>query len=303
MQQSNAGFNHKIYIKMKGNIKNSINPFDMDRLYSDFINKKNDENYEDRYVKNLGWYRASSAGFCSRKMYYESIMKLEPTDTPNDESLMKMRLGTVFHDELQGALKETENLSMYYRSIYNIEDTNIEDNISIDNKEKEKYIFQKESWKVHVEGNIEISDLNVRGHYDVVFEGDKVFLYDIKTIGSYPWRLRFGRDRKPQHRAYPLQLGTYALGIEEEFGRIDGMYLYFYNKDNSKTKTVEVPMIEKSKAYMYWESVNEEHAKGLPKMELGQSPEKAWACGYCPFRKECKPDAYIKHMKDKGAWF
>jgi len=288
-------------------MKNEMNPFDIDKLYSDFIDKKNVENYEERYTNNEGWYKASSAGFCSRKLYYESVLKLEPTNKPSPESLMKMRLGTVFHNELQGALTESESLSIYYRSIYNIEDTNIEDTlidtISIDNKEKEKYISEKESWKVHVEGNIELSDLNVRGHYDVVFEGEKVFLYDIKTIGAYPWKLRFGRDRKPQHRAYPLQLGTYALGIEEEFGRIDGMYLYFYNKDTSKTKTTEVPMIEKSKAYIYWEAINEEHAKGLPKMELGQSPEKTWACGYCPFRDECKPDAYIEHMKTRGAWY
>ena len=288
-------------------MKNEMNPFDIDKLYSDFIDKKNVENYEERYTNNEGWYKASSAGFCSRKLYYESVLKLEPTNKPSPESLMKMRFGTIFHDELQGALKESEDLSIYYRSIYNIEDTNIEDTlidtISIDNKEKEKYISEKESWKVHVEGNIELPDLNVRGHYDIVFEGDGVFLYDIKTIGAYPWKLRFGRDRKPQHRAYPLQLGTYALGIEEEFGQIDGMYLYFYNKDTSKTKTTEVPMIEKSKAYMYWEAINEEHAKGLPKMELGQSPEKAWACGYCPFRDECKPDTYIEHMKTKGAWY
>ena len=101
---------------------------------------------------------------------------------------------------------------------------------------------------------------------------------------------------------YPY-ISTPAGHFVEVEVTVDGMYLYFYNKDTSKTKTTEVPMIEKSKAYMYWEAINEEHAKGLPKMELGQSPEKTWACGYCPFRDECKPDAYIEHMKKRGAWF
>jgi len=276
-------------------------PFDLDKMYTDFIDKKNNENYVDRYVGNEGWYKASSAGFCSRKMYYESVMKLTPTDS-SDDGKKKMRLGTIFHDEVQNALKSftPEQLYIYTKSIDTIYiDTSI-DSIH----EKEKYnIIQKEKVNVHVEGNIEIAELNVRGHYDIVFEGDKVYLYDIKTIGAYPWSTRFGKKRTVQSRAYPLQLGTYALGIEEEFGRIDGMYLWFYNKDTSKTKTVEVPMIEKSKAYMYWEKVNEEHAKGLPPMELGSSPEKGWACSYCGFRDVCKPDGYIEQQKKKGVWF
>ena len=276
-------------------------PFDLDKMYTDFIDKKNDENYQERYVGNEGWYKASSAGFCSRKMYYETIMKLKPVDKPNDSSKMKMRLGTIFHDEIQGALKSLNSSELY---IYNKSIDNVYiDNVSIDNKEK-TITDSKKEMKVHVEGNIQLDDLNVRGHYDIVFEGSKVYLYDIKTIGSYPWRLKFGRDKKPDNsRAYPLQLGTYAIGIEEMFGRIDGMYLYYYNKDTSVTKTIEVPMIEKSKAYMYWDKINEEHAKGLPQLELGQSPEQQWACGYCPFKSVCKPDAYIQEQKKKGVWF
>ncbi len=285
-------------------MKNEMNPFDIDKLYTDFIDKKNDENYEERYTNNEGWYKASSAGFCSRKQYYESVLKLVPTLKPKPDGLMKMRLGTIFHDELQGALKESEDLSIYYRSIYNIEDSNlVEVSKSIEDKEKNITDIQKESWKVHVEGNIELEDLNVRGHFDVVFEGDKVFLYDIKTIGAYPWSLKFGRNKKVDNsRSYPLQLGTYGLGVEETFGRLDGMYLYYYNKDNSKTKTVEVPMIEKSKAYIYWEGINEEHSKGLPRLELGSSPEQQWACGFCLFRDVCKPDDFIEHNNKKGVW-
>lgn len=273
-------------------------PFDLDRMYTDFIDKKNNENYEERYANNEGWYRASSAGFCSRKMYYESIMKLTPTES-SDDGKKKMRLGTIFHDEIQGALKSlsSEQLSIYTESIDNI----YIDTESIDTKEKDN-IITKEKLNVHVEGNIEIPELNVRGHYDVVIEGNKVYLYDIKTIGAYPWKTRFGRNKEVQSRAYPIQLGTYALGIEEEFGRIDGMYLWFYNKDTSKTRTVEVPMIEKSKAWMYWEGINNEHAKGLPEFELGSSPEKGWACNYCGFRDVCKPDDFIDFQKKKGVW-
>jgi CRISPR/Cas system-associated exonuclease Cas4 (RecB family) len=276
-------------------------PFDLDAIYLDYIDKENDKNFKDRYKNNEGWYRASSAGFCSRKMYYESVLKLEPQVQPKNDSKMKMRLGTIFHDELQGALK---SFSPHY--IYNFINTEYVSTEYVSTeyeKEKDKYIIEKEKVDVHIEGNIQLPDLNVRGHYDIVFESGQVFLYDIKTIGAYPWSLKFGRNRKPQSRQHPLQLGTYALGVEEQFGRIDGMYLYYYNKDSSKTKTVEVPMIEKSKAYMYWEAINEEHAKGLPKLELGQSPEQKWACGYCGFVDICKPEKYLQEQKDKGVWF
>lgn len=273
-------------------------PFNLDKMYTDFINDKNDKNYKERYKDNEGWYRASSAGFCSRKMYYESVMKLEPS-APSDDGKKKMRLGTIFHDEIQNALKTftPEQLSIYTESI----DTIYIDTESIEEKEKYNTV-QKEKVNVHVEGNIEIKELNVRGHYDIVFESGKVYLYDIKTIGAYPWSSRFGKNKTVQSRAYPLQIGTYAIGIEEKFGRIDGMYLWFYNKDTSKTKTVEVPMIEKSKAWIYWEAINEEHAKGLPGFELGSSPEKGWACNYCGFRDICKPDDFIKFQKKKGVW-
>ena len=277
-------------------------PFNLDKMYTDFIDKENDKNYKERYKDNEGWYKASSAGFCSRKMYYESVMKAEPTNPPSSDSKMKMRLGTVFHYELQGALKSlsSSDISIYTESI----DTIYIDTESIDNKEKTITDSKKES-KIHIEGNIQIDELNVRGHYDIVFEGSKVYLYDIKTIGSYPWRMKFGLKKNTQpdnSRQYPLQLGTYAIGVEDLFGKIDGMYLYYYNKDTSKTKTIEVPMIEKSKAWIYWEGINEEHAKGLPKLELGSSPEQQWACGYCPFKDICQPDDFIKFQKKKGVW-
>ncbi len=33
--------------------------------------------------------------------------------------------------------------------------------------------------------------------------------------------------------------------------------------------------------------------EGLPRLELGSSPEQQWACGYCLFRDVCKPDDFI----------
>ena len=108
-------------------------PFDLDKMYTDFIDKKNDENYVERYENNEGWYKASSAGFCSRKMYYEAVMKLKQTDS-SDDGKKKMRLGTIFHDEVQGALKSftPEQLYMYTKSMDTIYiDTSIDDYWSI----------------------------------------------------------------------------------------------------------------------------------------------------------------------------
>ena len=77
------------------------------------------------------------------------------------------RLGTVIHDDLQKAL-------IYYNNI---------NKESIKNKEKE--IKNKQKEKFHGEGNVEIPELNVRGHYDVVLEGEKVYLFDFKTASSW----------------------------------------------------------------------------------------------------------------------
>ena len=247
-------------------------PINFEKIYEDYIDQKNEENRLERYEGKESFYRASSSGFCSRKIYYESVEKIEPTNPVEPKGKRIMRLGTVVHDDLQNAL-------VYYNNI---------NNIKLDNKEKEIKNKQKESF--HIEKNIEIKELNVRGHYDFVFEGDNVYLFDFKTIANWSYSKKFGhkKDFDPSiHQE--LQLGTYGYAVKEEFGRLDGMYLVYYNKDNSMMNSANVSLGYVNRAYNFWYNINEEHKKGLPPFRDGVSPVQSWNCSYCPYLDHCKP--------------
>ena len=60
----------------------------------------------ERRKKETTTYRPSSAGMCARKIYYESIMKPEPTNLPNGKSLRLMHLGNIVHSDIQSSIVE-----------------------------------------------------------------------------------------------------------------------------------------------------------------------------------------------------
>ena len=68
--------------------------------------------------------------------------------------------------------------------------------------------------------------------------------------------MKFGRNKQLNPSVhYELQLGTYGYAIKEMFGRLDGMYLYYYNKDTSDMRAVSVPLTYVSRAYIFWNVV------------------------------------------------
>jgi CRISPR/Cas system-associated exonuclease Cas4 (RecB family) len=253
-----------------------------EEIYQDYLLYKNEENRKERYEGNEGWYHASGAGFCSRKLYFESVEKAKPTNLPNKRSMRIMRLGTAIHNEIQDSL-------IYYNNIYN-KDSNNTVNIAKDNLHN-----------FHVEGEIVLEDLNVRGFYDIVMEDYRISkddpqirLYDLKTIASFSYRKKFSRNSIPEpSRNHFMQLATYGLAIKKQFGRLDSMDLIYYNKDDSRMKACSVPLDYIGKAKMYWHSISEEHSKGLPSFRLGTSPTQKWMCDYCQFKDHCKPPVLI----------
>jgi len=257
-----------------------------EQIYQDYLLVKNEENRKERYDGNEGWYHASGAGLCSRKLYFESVEKAQPTNPPNKSSMRKMRVGTILHQDIQDSL-------ILYNNIYNnISQDNIEHNISQNN------ITQEYNVKFDVEGEIRLPSLNVRGFYDVVskdFSADKdtpkIKLYDIKTTASFSFARKFSSKlSSPQeNRNHYLQLGTYGLGLREKYGDIDQMSIIYYNKDNSTMREVVVPNMFIDEAKRYWYSINEEHSKGLPGFNFGTSPANNWICGYCQFKSRCNP--------------
>jgi len=254
-----------------------------EKIYQEYLTHKNEENRKERYDGNEGWYHASGAGFCSRKLYYESVEKAEPTNLPNKRSMRIMRLGTTIHNDIQDSL-------IYYNNIYNNKDSNNTVNIAKDNLHN-----------FHVEGEIVLEDLNVRGFYDIVMEDHKlskddpqIRLYDLKTIASFSYRQKFSRNVIPKpSRNHFMQLATYGLAVKKQFGRLDSMDLIYYNKDDSRMKSCSVPIDYLGKAKMYWHSIAEEHSQGLPSFRLGTSPTDKWMCGYCQFKDHCKPPSIV----------
>ena len=72
---------------------------------------------------------------------------------------------------------------------------------------------------VIVEHPIDVEEPNVKGYIDMVveLEDGKVYVYDIKTIGSWSWKFKFGRKKEDKPSFHQeLQLGTYRYAIQKE---------------------------------------------------------------------------------------
>ena len=85
-------------------MKSAFDPVGLEDYYLKYIKNKNEENYQKRYVGKEKYYHASGAGFCSRKLYYQSVEQAEPTNETPSLGKMKMRFGSIFHDDFQDAL-------------------------------------------------------------------------------------------------------------------------------------------------------------------------------------------------------
>ena len=255
----------------------STSPVNIEKVYNDYLDSEQERNRLERYEGNESWYHGSGAGSCSRKLYFESIEKAKPTNPIETKSKRVLRLGSVLHDDFEKAFK-------YYN-------TSNSTSTSTSNK-KENKIKEKE-YEFHFEQEIRIDELNVRGFYDMVavVRDNGVYLYDLKTSASYSWKLKFGRNRGAFTPSihYELQLGTYGYAVQEKFGSLEGMYLLYYNKDNSQLREVEVPLSFVSRAYLFWRNINDEHKQGLPMFREGVSPVQKWQCKYCQFLDHCNP--------------
>tara|TARA_R100001480_G_scaffold2951_1_gene8127 strand:+ start:1013 stop:1759 length:747 start_codon:yes stop_codon:yes gene_type:complete len=237
---------------------------DIESLYHSYLVQKENLRERDKEV-----FHASSAGSCLRKQMYNYYDF--PQDTKDKKSYRILRLGTIVHEDIEEAIAHYED-------------------INSDGNEK-----------VFIEDKVKLEELNVVGTYDVgqMDEEENSFrLWDIKTAASYKWTTKFGRkqNRKPSSDTnYKLQLGTYALGINQKYkvGKIE-MYLLWYNKNTSQIKEQIVSPDWIEKALEYWVTVNEtledvdkhfeEELK--PEYYLGV-PYQDWECRYCPYYSIC----------------
>ena len=93
-------------------------PIDIEGIYNDYLDEKQEENRLKRYKGNESWYHASGAGGCSRKLYFESVERAEPSNPIDEKTKRLLRLGNVVHDDFEKALTH------YNRDIYNRDITN-----------------------------------------------------------------------------------------------------------------------------------------------------------------------------------
>ena len=142
-----------------------------------------------------------------------------------------------------------------------------------------------------IEHPVDVPDMNVKGFVDIVteLESGEVYVYDIKTIGSWSWRFKFGRKKESKPSIHQeLQLGSYGFAIREQFGRCDGLFLLYYNKDNSDVRQLEVDLDFIDQSYNYWTRVQDLHnVQGLPYLQDGESPVMSWECKFCQYKDLC----------------
>ena len=255
------------------------------QIYHEYLLHLNEENRKVRYDGKESWYHASGAGFCSRKLYYESVEQATPTNPPNHKSTRIMRLGSIVHEDVQNALIYNNNIN-----------NNINNNSNIEFSTKN--IAVERVKKFDTEGEITLPEFKVRGFFDIFLQDcsasgtDKINrLYDLKTSSTWGFRKKFDpKNAVPtENRNHQLQVATYGLALKKKHGTLDGMSILYYNKDNSDIKEQIVPNGYLDKAKRYWHSINEEHSKGLPKFNFGVSPAYGWCCGYCQFKDHCNP--------------
>ena len=250
----------------------TLKQHDLGQVYAQYLNAENEKNRLERYDGKENFYHASGSGTCSRKLYFQSVAKVEPTNLPNAKSMRIMRLGTILHEDIQNSL-----------ILYNINNNNT--------SELNKTVG---STKFLIEEEVIIKELNVRGFFDLVQilnegkDGEGFFLYDIKTAADYSFKKVFGTGITNRMTHQELQLATYGYAIKEKYGRLDGMYLMYYNKNTSVVKYMEVPLTMLNTAYMFWANINKEHSNGLPPFQDGVSPVMKWECNYCNYLDHCK---------------
>jgi CRISPR/Cas system-associated exonuclease Cas4 (RecB family) len=226
-------------------------------------------------------FHASSAGSCFRKQMYSYYDF--PQDTKDDKSYRILRLGTIVHEDIENALIH--------------------------------YGQQTHDGRIYIEHEVEIEPFNLVGTFDVgemIKDGDNVTfnLYDIKTAALFTWSKKFAREIKNRDPSvdtnYKMQLGTYALAINEkhDLDKIN-MYLVWYRKNDSFVRETLVNNKWIDKALEYWTEMNEILEESGKMFEKDLTPEfypgvpfkPEWECGYCPYYSICPSKLADKRRK------
>jgi hypothetical protein len=237
---------------------------DFNAVYDIHLKNLQQENQEKRYTGEgkEDWYHASSAGRCH--IYQQLKSRKDIIEKPVDERTQRLfRLGDLVHGDIQEAISKW---------------------FTLNSQPGDVLLIEKE---------VKVPKFNVRGFLDVGYiRGTELHLYDIKTAASFKWQKTFGlqknRDKNPSLN-YELQLGTYALGLLEEFPELKTIHLHivWYKKDNSDMKTVIIDNMYLGLAEYYWAEVNKNKDCDLIPFVDNDCPVASWECRYCDVSHAC----------------
>jgi hypothetical protein len=259
----------------------------LETIYDDYLDRLQEERKE-KYKEYEEWFSGSSAGSCYKKQWYK-VNGFEPE--PFDQRTKRLlRLGTIVHSDVEQALSEAE---------------------------------PSDGVEVLLEHEIKIPEFNVVGHLDHCFirkEDNNIEIYvsDLKTLASYSWTRKFGRNAIkqsinmiPSFGHYELQVATYALGmlkdimpdlphfnlteINYEIDKVKNnisINIIWYNKNDSKMKTTEISVDALHAAIAYWNDLNdftneEKGIESIPPNGAVGVPMQDWECKYCQYKQHC----------------
>ena len=249
----------------------------LETIYDNYLDMLQEER-EEKYKEYKSWFSASSAGSCYKKQWYKVCdFEAEPFDIRTKRLL---RLGTIVHEDVEKAIKHAE---------------------------------PAENVKIYTEHEIKLPEFNVIGHLDHCLiredeDGIEMYISDLKTIASFSWTQKFGREAMkrginspPRIGHYELQVATYALGMmyedEDKNTKYDdgkvSLNIVYYNKNDSAMKTVEIPIEAIDSAIAYWTDLNDfieidEGIENIPPDGAVGIPMQSWECKYCNYSKICK---------------
>ena len=98
---------YKLKLQPWGVFETLKKDIDIQKIYNDYLVDKSETRRKEigKLKKNKKkTYRASSAGMCARKIYYETIMKLKPTEEINEKTRRIFRIGDLIHTDIQAAI-------------------------------------------------------------------------------------------------------------------------------------------------------------------------------------------------------
>ena len=204
-------------------------------------------------------HRMSGCGSCFLKhIFAEMEAEGEFEDLPPSSSPV-LRLGDIVHEDLQEAYLQRYSNDMVVKE-YKVE---------------RKY---------------------ERGHIDILhYNEDTITIIDFKTCNSWKWSKLFGHKKNREANSdfnYKMQIGSYGLAIKEaEPDKKIVLKLIYYNKDNSRIRTVIVDNSFIDKAELYWEDLKMikdtfDISQIAPGIHFGV-PAFEWECSttYCRYGK------------------